>query len=392
MAFSTLPLSYCTNVHPCRTAADVPLLLDRFALPIRDRCGFEIAVGLWLPAAAAAVTARPPDLAATGGPPDLAAAVAARGLSCHTLNAFPYGDFHGARVKENVYQPDWTDPRRLDYTLACGRLLATLLPEGGEGSISTLPLGFKAAATRSAFEPESIANLLACAREFAAIHDRTGRLIRLAIEPEPFCVMETTAETIAFFDRLFAAAAAAGSEESVRRHVGLCYDVCHQAVEFEDPAAAIAALDGAGVRINKVQISCAIEVIDPRDPEQRRALADYVEPRYLHQTTGRAADGTIRRSVDLTADLVRDPPAEWLACRPWRIHYHVPVDADRLGPLGTTRNDLRAAMNAIGGLAHAPHLEVETYTWPVMAGGEPAPIVAGVADELRAVRSMLGRG
>jgi sugar phosphate isomerase/epimerase len=295
MAFSTLPLSYCTNVHPCRTAADVPLLLDRFALPIRDRCGFEIAVGLWLPAAAAAVTAGPPDLAATGGPPDLAAAVAARGLSCHTLNAFPYGDFHGARVKENVYQPDWTDPRRLDYTLACGRLLATLLPEGGEGSISTLPLGFKAAATRSAFEPESIANLLACAREFAAIHDRTGRLIRLAIEPEPFCVMETTAETIAFFDRLFAAAAAAGSEESVRRHVGLCYDVCHQAVEFEDPAAAIAALDGAGVRINKVQISCAIEVIDPRDPEQRRALADYVEPRYLHQTTGRAADGTIRR-------------------------------------------------------------------------------------------------
>lgn len=384
MAFSHLPLGYCTNVHPCRTLADVAPLLDRFAVPIRDRCGFAIAAGLWLPAAAAAEAGVSPAAVA-----DLAAALSDRGLTCHTLNAFPYGDFHGTRVKESVYLPDWTDPRRLDYTLACGRLLAAILPAGAEGSISTLPLGFKAAATRPTFEPEAIATLLDCARGLATIHAETGRLIRLAIEPEPFCLLETTAETVAFFGRLFVAASAAGSEEFVRRHVGLCYDVCHQAVEFEDPATALATLTAAGVRINKVQISCAIEVADPRDPAQRAALAAYVEPRYLHQTMARAADGSILRAVDLTAALVEDPPAAWLAARPWRIHYHVPVDAEQLGPLGTTRADLRAAIDAIGGLAEPPHLEIETYTWPVMAGGAATPIVTGIANELRATRDLL---
>lgn len=384
MAFSELPLGYCTNVHPCRTVADIVPLLDRFTVPIRDRCGFEIAAGLWLPAEAAAEAVAAPALVA-----DLAAAIADRGLSCHTFNAFPYGDFHGMRVKESVYLPDWTDPRRLDYTLACGRLLAAILPAGAEGSISTLPLGFKAAAMQPTFEGEAIAALVACGCGLASIHAETGRLVRLAIEPEPFCLLETTAETVAFFGRLFAAAAAAGAEELVRRHVGLCYDVCHQAVEFEDPAAAIAAVTAAGVRINKVQISCAIEVADPRDPAQRAALTAYVEPRYLHQTMARAADGSILRAVDLTADLLQAPSREWLASRPWRVHYHVPVDAERLGPLGTTRADLRAAIRAIGMLAERPHLEVETYTWPVMAGDECEPIITGLANELRATRGLL---
>ena len=134
---------------------------------------------------------------------------------------------------------------------------------------------------------------------------------------------------------------------------------------------------------------CAIEVADPRDPAQRAALAAYVEPRYLHQTMARAADGSILRAVDLTAELVQAPAPEWLASRPWRVHYHVPVDAEQLGPLGTTRADLRAAVRAIGTLAEPPHLEVETYTWPVMAGGAGTPIVTGIADELRATRDLL---
>ena len=52
MAFSTLPLAYCTNVHPCRAVTDVPAVLDRYAAPVRAISGFEISVGLWLPAAA----------------------------------------------------------------------------------------------------------------------------------------------------------------------------------------------------------------------------------------------------------------------------------------------------------------------------------------------------
>jgi sugar phosphate isomerase/epimerase len=390
MAFSPLPLGYCTNVHPCRTVADVAVVLDRHAVAVRDRCGFDIAVGLWLPEPAVREAT-----ATAGAVAAVAAAVADRGLVCHTMNAFPFGDFHGARVKEQVYLPDWTDPRRLDYTLACARLLAALLPVGVEGSISTLPLGFKdffadrGADRVRAFRAAAIDQLLACGRGLADVEATTGRCIRLAIEPEPFCVLETVAETVAFFAELYATAARRGEEPLARRHLGLCYDVCHQAVEFEDAAEAVATLDAAGVRINKVQVSCAIEMADPGDAAAREALAAYVEPRYLHQTFGRAADGTLRRQVDLTAGLVRDPAAEWLACRPWRVHYHVPVDAERIGPLGTTRRELERALRAIGSLSYPPHLEVETYTWPVLPNASAEPLAAGLARELVATRALI---
>lgn len=380
MAFSSLPLAYCTNVHPCRTVVDVHAVLDRHALAVREQCGFGISVGLWLPETAVA----DPVAGAT-----VADALARRGLTCHTLNAFPFGDFHGARVKEQVYLPDWADRRRLDYTLACARLLDALLPPGGEGSISTLPLGFKGFGHGPDFMAAASDALLAAARELAALESTTSRVIRLALEPEPCCVLETTAETVAFFEHLFVRARALGIEPFARRHLGVCYDVCHQAVEFEDAATAIATLAAAGVRINKVQISCAIEATDPTDPVQRDALLAYVEPRYLHQTFARDAGGTLHHAVDLTSDLITDPA--WHARGPWRIHYHVPVDAEHIGPLRTTRGELMQALAAIGTLDYAPHLEVETYTWPVLPGADPIDLAAGIARELIATRALIAR-
>jgi sugar phosphate isomerase/epimerase len=379
MAFSTLPLAYCTNVHPCRAVTDVPAVLDRYAAPVRAISGFEISVGLWLPAAAVG------EADATDA---VGHALASHGFSCHTLNAFPFGDFHGARVKEQVYLPDWADRRRLDYTLACARLLAAIVPPGGEGSISTLPLGFKGFDHRPEFMAASGDALLACAREFTALEAATGRTIRLALEPEPCCILETTAETVAFFTALFERAARAGIEQEARRHLGVCYDVCHQAVEFEDAATAITALTAAGIRINKVQISCAIEATDPTDFAQRDALLAYVEPRYLHQTFARGADGVIHHAVDLTPEVIADPV--WHARAPWRIHYHVPVDAERIGPLRTTRSELVRALAAIKTLDYAPHLEVETYTWPVLPGADPVDLAAGIARELIATRALIG--
>ena len=50
MTISSLPLSYCTNVHPGRTVAEVEDGLDRFTLPIKTNYGGELAAGLWLAA------------------------------------------------------------------------------------------------------------------------------------------------------------------------------------------------------------------------------------------------------------------------------------------------------------------------------------------------------
>ncbi|HEX6983787.1 MAG TPA: metabolite traffic protein EboE, partial [Planctomycetaceae bacterium] len=312
------------------------------------------------------------------------------GLSCHTLNAFPFGDFHGERVKERVYLPDWTAPERLDYTLRCAAILAELMPEGREGSISTLPLGFKPAVETLGFVDDCVANLVAVARRLDELHSETGRVVRLAIEPEPFCRVETTADAIGLFERLRDKADAEGCRAVVDQHLGLCYDVCHQAVEFEDAAESIAALRTADVRINKVQISCAIELANPREnAEGRAALADYVEPRYLHQTFARRADGELIRVPDLTRELCLAPPGPFLDTDAWRVHFHVPVNETRIGPLATTRPQLEAALAAVARLDYAPHLEVETYTWGVLPEGTRPPIVEGITKELAATRKIL---
>lgn len=385
MSISTLPLSYCTNVHPGRTLEEVLRGLETCTAQVRRRVETAIAAGLWL---AAPVTdelrANPARVA------ELRDRLAGHDLSCCTLNAFPYGDFHGERVKERVYVPDWTTSERLDYTRACAGILADLLPAGVEGSISTLPLGFKHFEHPQDFEQGCIGNLLSLVRQLDELHDETGRVVRLAIEPEPLCILETTPETTAFFQRLYAAADDSGLLDPARRHLGVCLDVCHQAVEFEDLAHSVQELNAAGVRINKVHITCALRLEHPHDNrEGRRALAEYVEPRYLHQTFVRRRDGSLLAHVDLSRPLCDQPPPEFLDADEWRVHFHVPVNAESLGPLQTTRADLRAALKAVADLEYAPHLEVETYTWEVLPGGERPSLVDGLAAELAATQRLL---
>lgn len=385
MSLSALPLSYCTNVHPGRSGAEVEAGLDRYTVPVMRAYGQPLAAGLWL--ARPVVTEL---LADSDGVGRFADGLVRRGLTCHTLNAFPYGDFHSERVKENVYRPDWTRPERLDYTVQCATVLAGLLPDGVEGSISTLPLGFREFHNPPDFRDRCAAQLVECARQLSMIHESSGKLIRLAIEPEPFCVVETTPEAIDWFRKLWREAERRDAADAVRTHLGLCYDVCHQAVEFEDVGESIRSLDREGIRINKVHASCALQLDDPRNnAEGRAALKRYVEIRYLHQTIAVTPGGRHARAVDLTHELIDAPGEDFLSAPSWRVHFHVPVDAERIGPLATTRPALREALVAVAALDYAPHLEVETYTWDVLPGAGPADLVTGLTRELAATRDLL---
>jgi sugar phosphate isomerase/epimerase len=385
MSLSTLPLSYCTNVHPGRTVDEVVAGLERYTAPVQAAHGAPIAAGLWLAASVIRELIQSPAALER-----LQRALADHRLVCYTLNAFPYGDFHSDRVKEQVYLPDWTTDARREYTRHCAEVLARLLPEGTEGSLSTVPLGFKEFPHQPDFLDRCIAQLLDLARSLDELHDDTGRVIRLAIEPEPFCVLETTSETLHFFERLERAAEAAGGGDVARRHLGVCYDVCHQSVEFEDVAGSIAQLDAAAVRINKVHLTCALRLERPAENAAgREALARYAEPRYLHQTLARRRSGEVLRCVDLHAELCAAPPAGFLDAEEWRTHFHVPVNAESLGPLRTTRDDLRRAVEATARLPYAPHLEVETYTWGVLPDDHKPTLVEGLAAELAATRTLL---
>lgn len=383
MSISSLPLSYCTNVHPGLTVMEVVDGLKRHAASIRKSINAPIAAGLWLaqPVIAELIN----DSTALH---ELRQTLAESQLVTYTLNAFPYGNFHSDRVKEQVYLPDWTDNRRLDYTVSCARILAQLLPEGVEGSLSTVPLGFKSLCQSSDFRQLAIAQLLRFASAMDELHDETGQVIRLAIEPEPLCVLETTPETIQFFHQLREAAASASVQDAVDRHIGVCYDVCHQSVEFEDVAASIRELSDNNIRINKVHITCAIEIPSPHQASLSE-LEQFVEPRYLHQTFARSASGEIASYLDLDRALCQQPTGVFQNAEKWRVHFHVPVDTESLGGLGTTREDLKKALRQVQYLNYAPHLEVETYTWGVLPTGEKPSLVEGISRELRATQLLL---
>lgn len=386
MSLSTLPLSYCTNLHPGQTVFEICSGLEEHAIPARELFGKPMAAGLWIPAAAVE------EIHSNRDELEKLRTILQDGeLVCYTLNTFPYGNFHSERVKEQVYLPDWTSNNRLEYTASCAHILSILMPEGVEGSLSTVPLGFKQLPRNEDFLTDCIAQLLKLANRLDEIHDETGKVIRLAIEPEPLCVLETTAETIAFFATLYDAASSLGLLEVAQRHLGVCYDVCHQAVEFEDVAESIAQLTGNGIRINKVHITCALRLPSPGEQATaRQQLSTFVEQRYLHQTFARTPAGTVSQ-LDLTKEFCADPPQDFAAADEWRIHFHVPVNREQVGELFTTRDDLRQALQAVAALEYAPHLEVETYTWGVLPGEDQPTISEGLAAELTATDELLSQ-
>jgi hypothetical protein len=362
-----LQLAYCTNVHRGENWAETFAALERHVLPVRRRVapGRSYAIGLRLGRRAAAELAQPATLLAFQ-----------RWLEKHdctifTINGFPYGSFHGTRVKEQVYAPDWSTPERAAYTQQLFELLVQLAPPGMAGSVSTVPASFKGFVTAEPARRQAIfAQLTTVGRQIAALAEKTGRDLHLGLEPEPCCLLETSEETVQFFADW---RATDPGVESLLRHVGVNYDCCHLAVEFESAAVALDRLAAAGLRLSKLHLSSALRVRP--DAAGRAALAAFVEPVYLHQVVvGRAGGPEVRRRfLDLP-----DALADGEASRPddeWRVHFHVPLHASPGAPFGDTRDHLLDALDWLAAHRHAcAHLEMETYTWEVLPPALRLPI------------------
>lgn len=385
-------LSYCTNVHPGQSLEDVQRALARHVPGIRERVcpDAPFGLGLRLSAQAASELGEPHRMAAFKAWLDTGP------YYVYTLNGFPYGAFHRSAVKEAVYRPDWSDARRLSYSNQLARLLAALLPEGEEGSVSTVPGTFKPWANAARLDAIT-EHLIEHAAELVTLERTRGSTIVLGLEPEPACLLETTGETLAFFqERLHSRAAAqrlaqktglavGAAEAALRRHLGVCYDVCHQAVQFEDPEASLHALRNAGIRIAKLQLSSALAV--PRmTPRIAAQLKGFDEPVYLHQTVTRSAAG-LTRYPDLPEALSAMAGAEGDA---WRVHFHVPVFERSLPPFETTQDVLCRVLHLQRQRAVTEHLEVETYTWDVLpASHRQVALERAIAREIEWVKAQL---
>lgn len=366
-------LGYCSNVHQAEDLDGVLAQLATYAEPVRERLGVDrLGIGLWL--AREVVTQLVAD---PGALKRLKGELAARGLETVTLNAFPYAGFHREVVKKDVYLPDWADEARLRHTLDCARVLAALLPDDAErGSVSTLPLAWRTPwpTDRAETARRALDRLTA---GLAAIESDTGRRVRVGFEPEPGCVVETTAQAVRELRGLDP------------ERLGVCLDACHLAVQFEEPGAALRRLADAGLPVVKLQASCAVEAADPADPAARAALRRLAEPRFLHQTRTAAAqeDPEVRGVDDLPDALDGGLPTD---TGPWRVHFHAPLHADPEPPLRTTADQLsRVLAGLVGGAAaDCDHIEVETYTWSVLPD-PPADLPGGIAAELAWARDRL---
>jgi hypothetical protein len=361
-------LAYCANIHRGETWAETFNALEIYTLAVKERVcpSRPYAIGLRLSAQAARELAQGEALAQFQ-----------RWLERHncyvfTINGFPFGSFHGQRVKEQVYLPDWTSPERLDYTNRLFDLLAQLVPTDVEGSVSTVPGSFKEFIKTDEQRLAMRKNIFQCVEHIDRLSQKTRRVLHLGLEPEPLGFLETTAETVEFFERI---RDEHPNDPRLERCLGVNYDTCHLAVEYEEPSQALAELRRHQIKVSKLHLSSALKARPTA--AARSALAGFADNVYLHQVIARGADGRLVRFRDLDDALSAGAPAD-----EWRVHFHIPLHCPATEWFEATTDHLLGVFDVLKaepGLCS--HLEMETYTWEVLPASMKSP---SVVDQLAA--------
>jgi sugar phosphate isomerase/epimerase len=388
-------LTYSTLVHPGDTWSEMWDSLTRYVPQVKARVAPHESFGVSLRLSAASAQTL------TGDPGErrrLKEFLRQHDMYLYTVNAFPYGPFKNTIVKKQVYEPDWRSDERAVYTMQVADILAEVGGEHVNPSIQSPPLGFKPRVTGPDVVAAYTRQVIRVVAHLVQLERRTGRRVTLALEPEPYCFLETTEEALDYFkNHLYAAEAVrmlvsqtglskSQAETAVRAHLGMVYDICHQAVEFEDIGASLRALADAGIPVWKLQEAAALHMpqVTQRTVDALRPFADTV---YLTQTVERR-NGKITRYLNLEDAFEawdRDPGP-----REWRTHVHVPVFLDDLGEFRTTRFAIEDALRFHKDNKLSPQLEIETYTWDVLPDNlKTGDIVEYVQREIEWVRGQL---
>lgn len=364
-------LTYSTLVHPGDTWPEMWDSLTRYVPQVKERFAPDDSFGVSLRlsgSSAQTLTQEPAERE------QLKRFLGENDMYLYTVNAFPHGAFKNQVVKEQVYEPDWRSDIRAEYTMQVADILAEVCPSHVNPSIQSPPLGFKPRVTGEDVVEAYTRQTLRVVAHLAKLADRTGSTVTLALEPEPFCYLETTDEVIDYFSNfLYTDAAAdslgkmlgtsrAQSHDLLRKHLGIVFDICHQAVEFEDIPESLQKLETAGIPIMKLQEAAALWMPDVTQ-QTVDTLKKYADSIYLTQTIEKK-DGKITRFLNLEDAFEaweRDPGP-----REWRSHFHVPVFLEDLGDFQTTRFAIAEALAFHKNKPQSAQLEIETYTWDVL--------------------------
>lgn len=386
MKTPTAHLTYCTNIHAGETWAEHFIALQKNFPQIKKALSPNAPMGIGLRLSNIASI----DLQDENRLKEFQQWLKQNDAYVFTMNGFPYGGFHHTIVKDQVHTPDWTTDDRLNYTLRLFKILAKLLPEGMDGGISTSPLSYKPwfanVMERKTATTIATKNIIKIAEELYKIKQSTGILLHLDIEPEPDGFLESGREFMDWFDGYLLKTDTTLSEEQLKQHINLCYDVCHFTIGYEQHAEIIKELGEKGVKVGKIQISAALKVLMPtvdKRAELINAISKYNEPTYLHQVIARCKDGGFIRYPDLPEALADSANP---SVKEWRAHFHVPIFIEDMGLVKSTQSDIVQVLNIQKNKPFTNHLEVETYTWEVLPDELKVPLDESIVRELEWVK------
>ncbi len=393
-------LTYCLNVHPGISWPDVMRNIEEHVLPLKQRFSPDRPFGVGLRLAGEASS----ELLLGDRLSKFHEYLDQHGLYVFTMNGFPYGPFHGQKVKAEVHAPDWREDERAAYTLRLIQILAELLPDGIDGGISTNPFGYKPfidVADRGTWLLFT-ERMVLMAERLARVREADGKFIHLDIEPEPDGVLGDCAELMTFYeDWLLPLGVPLLSErlgvDPVRAraimldHIRVCFDTCHVGVGYESPREILDRFETMGIKVGKIQVSSALKLRLGDDAAERTSQSDalrpFDEPVYLHQVIQQNADGSMTRYPDLPDALphIGDPKAE-----EWRVHFHVPIFLDRFGAFDSTQETITQTFELLNERQFTDHLEIETYTWDVLPPELKQDIQMSIGREYEWVLNVIG--
>jgi hypothetical protein len=395
-------LTYCTNIHAGESWEEVFQRLKDFVIPIKASISPDQPFGIGLRLSNKSSC----DLINNMNLHVFKKWLELNGLYVFTINGFPYGEFHGQKVKDQVHQPDWTTSERLAYTLRLAKILAFLLPENMDGGISTSPLSYKPWLEAEKENTERVFtsasnHMFALVEELIKIKKTTGKVIHIDIEPEPDGLIENSGELVEFFKfyllpegkeylKRKLGITSLEAKEAIQEHVRACYDVCHHAVAYEKPEEVFDKYKNAGILIGKIQISAALKVLLADEDQKAAAFSKlklFEESTYLHQVVERR-NGKLYQYPDLTEAFKNFNNKE---IEEWRIHFHVPLFVDHYDNLFSTQEDILETLKLHMEKPVTNHLEVETYTWDVLPSELKLDLKSSIERELLWTKEVLSK-
>jgi hypothetical protein len=366
-------LTYSTLVHPGDTWDEMKDSLQRYLPEVKSKFSPDKSMGLSLRISNSS------RMTLKNSPAErrwLKAFLEDNDLYVFTVNAFPYGPFKNRVVKADVYEPDWTTFDRAEYTMDIADILAEIARADINPTIQTAPLAFRPKSDSVEYQNLFNQNVYRTISHLMLLEKRTKVRVKLAVEPEPYCYLETIPETVDWFNNQIYTLAAAQSVAKIsgeplsevfgamRRYLGVVLDICHQSVEFENIDEDIALLNNSMIPIYKLQEAAALYV-EEVTPEIVAELKKFTGTIYLSQTTMRQ-DGELTRYLNLEDAIEAYESDPSGGKREWRTHFHVPVFLNDLGLFKTTRFGIDVALAEHAKLPLSDHLEIETYTWDVL--------------------------